>query len=51
MECDFGFIVNRVLNDTGSLTQLKAGCDFPKLNNHGYWFLGRLKLSGVLMNL
>ena len=23
MECDFGFIVNRVLNDTDSLTQLK----------------------------
>ena len=22
MECDFGFIVNRVLNDTDSLTQL-----------------------------
>ena len=23
MECDFGFIVNRVLNDTDSLTQSK----------------------------
>ena len=23
MECDFGFIVNRVLNDNDSLTQLK----------------------------
>ena len=22
MECDFGFIVNRVLNDTDSLTQI-----------------------------
>ena len=29
MECDFGFIVNRVLNDIGSLTQLKTGYDFP----------------------
>ena len=29
IECDFGFIVNRVLNDIGSLTQLKTGCDFP----------------------
>ena len=25
MECDFGFIVNRVLNDIGSLTQSKTG--------------------------
>ena len=25
MECDFGFIVNRVLGDIGSLTQLKTG--------------------------
>ena len=24
IECDFGFIVNRVLNDIGSLTQLKT---------------------------
>ena len=23
MECDFGFIVNRVLNDTDSLTQIR----------------------------
>ena len=35
------FVVNRVFDDIGSLTQLKAE----------YWFLRRLKLSGVLMNL
>ena len=30
MECDFGFIVNRVLNETDSLTQLKikTKCSF-----------------------
>ena len=28
MECDFGFIVNRVLKDIGSLTQLKTGIRF-----------------------
>ena len=38
IECDFGFIVNRVLNDIGSLTQLKTGYGFPKLNNrYDFW--------------